>query len=226
MDVWALGLVAVASFGGTWLGLSADAAVPRRAVRVAMRLLGKRHASEGELADGGGSPRRDGSPGGGDSPRKGVAGRRAKASIARDMPTFLDIVTLGLAAGLSFDASIELYCKRFDTTLSSTLWDTLLLWRMGVRSRSDALGQMAERMGVAALTRFTQTVTEALAFGTPLAQTLERQAQVLRDEQKALVEEEIERVPVKMLIPLGTLIVPAMLLAILGPLLGPALSMA
>jgi tight adherence protein C len=40
------------------------------------------------------------------------------------------------------------------------------------------------------------------------------------------VEEEIERVPVKMLIPLGTLIVPAMLLAILGPLLGSALVIA
>ena len=37
------------------------------------------------------------------------------------------------------------------------------------------------------------------------------------------MEEEIERVPVKMLIPMGTLIVPAMLLAILGPLLGSAL---
>ena len=33
-------------------------------------------------------------------------------------------------------------------------------------------------------------------------------------------EEEIEQVPVKMLVPLGTLIVPAMFLAILGPLLG------
>lgn len=40
------------------------------------------------------------------------------------------------------------------------------------------------------------------------------------------MEEEVEKVPVKMLIPLGTLIVPAMLLAILGPLLGPALGLA
>ena len=40
------------------------------------------------------------------------------------------------------------------------------------------------------------------------------------------MEEEIEKVPVKMLIPLGTLIVPAMLLAILGPLVAPALGTA
>ncbi len=38
------------------------------------------------------------------------------------------------------------------------------------------------------------------------------------------VEEQIEKAPVKMLIPLGTLIVPAMLLSILGPLLSTAMA--
>ena len=37
-------------------------------------------------------------------------------------------------------------------------------------------------------------------------------------------EEEIEKAPVKMLVPLGVLVVPAMLLAILGPLLASAAS--
>ena len=80
--------------------------------------------------------------------------------------------------------------------------------------------ELAAELGVAALRRFAGVVGEALAFGSPLAEALERQAQVIRDEQRAQVEAEIERVPVKMLVPLGTLIVPAMFLAILGPLLG------
>jgi tight adherence protein C len=142
------------------------------------------------------------------------------------MPTFLDVVTLGLSAGLSFDASLELYCKRYDTDLSKTMRGTLQLWRIGVKSRAEALEEMARELDVPAMTRFVATVSEALAFGTPLAETLERQAQVIREEQRAQMEEEVEKVPVKMLIPLGTLIVPAMLLAILGPLLGPALGLA
>ena len=64
-----------------------------------------------------------------------------------------------------------------------------------------------------------------MPVGSPLAGVLEHQAESIRAEQQANIEEEIERMPVKMLIPLGTLIVPAMLLAILGPLLGPALGM-
>jgi tight adherence protein C len=142
------------------------------------------------------------------------------------MPTFLDVVTLGLSAGLSFDASLELYCKRYDTDLSKTMRGTLQLWLIGVKSRAEALEEMARELDVPAMTRFVATVSEALAFGTPLAETLERQAQVIREEQRAQMEEEVEKVPVKMLIPLGTLIVPAMLLAILGPLLGPALGLA
>ena len=87
----------------------------------------------------------------------------------------------------------------------------------------EALRLLADELGLAALSRFATVVSEALAFGSPLSEALERQARVIRDEQRAQVEEEIERVPVKMLVPLGTLIVPAMFLAILGPLLGSVL---
>ena len=146
--------------------------------------------------------------------------------VSKEMAGFLDMLTLGLGAGLSFDSSLDLYCKRCDTELSKLLWDCMLQWQMGVKSRQDALEVMADELKVQSVTRFVSTVSEALAFGSPLSATLERQAKVIRHEQRALIEEEIERVPIKMLIPLGTLIVPAMLLAILGPLLGPAIGMA
>lgn len=139
------------------------------------------------------------------------------------LPILLDVLTLGLSAGLSFDASLELYCSRYTGELSSALSEAMVSWRIGAATRSEALSQLAKRLDVAALGRFSAAVTEALAFGSPLADVLEHQAQAIRDEHRSHVEEAIEKVPVKMLIPLGTLIVPAMLLAILGPLMGPAL---
>ncbi|MDO4797313.1 MAG: type II secretion system F family protein [Coriobacteriales bacterium] len=152
--------------------------------------------------------------------------KRVRAEVMRDMPLFLDIVTLGVSAGLSFDSSLDLYCDRYQTPLADLMSQAMLSWRLGTCGRAQALEDLARRTNTPVLMRFASTVSEALAFGTPLADALSRQAQVIRDEQRAQVEEEIERVPVKMLIPLGTLIVPAMLLAILGPLLGPALQMA
>ena len=138
----------------------------------------------------------------------------------RDMPAMMDIVTLGLSSGLSFDSSLDLYCQRSKTALSSAFGEAMLSWRMGITGRDEALRSLAEDLDVAALRRFAGAVSQALAFGSPLSTVLEQQAQAIREEQRSELEAEIERAPVKMLIPLGTLIVPAMLLSILGPLLG------
>lgn len=153
---------------------------------------------------------------------QGVRRTRRERAL-RELPTMLDVVTLGLSSGLSFDASLELYCQRYETTLSSAFSESMLSWRMGIRGRDEELQGLAEALDVMALRRFASAVSQALAFGSPLATVLEQQAQAIRDEQRAEMEAEIERVPVKMLIPLGTLIVPAMLLSILGPLLGSSL---
>lgn len=150
----------------------------------------------------------------------------SRASSLRDLPEMLDILTLGLAAGLSFDASLELYCQRSTTELAGLLSQSMDQWRMGIATRDEALHELAEKLELAALKRFSDAVSQALAFGSPLAAVLEQQSQAIRDEQRSQVEEQIEKVPVKMLIPLGTLIVPAMLLAILGPLLGAAVVLA
>lgn len=141
------------------------------------------------------------------------------------LPEMLDILTLGLAAGLSFDASLELYCERSSTGLSQAFREALDSWRMGVTTRDEALRALADDLDLAALKRFSDAVSQALAFGSPLAVVLEQQAQAIRDEQRSQVEEQIEKAPVKMLLPLSTLIVPAMLLAILGPLLGGSLAL-
>lgn len=148
---------------------------------------------------------------------------RRRAACLRELPGLIDVLTLGLMAGLSFDASLELYLARYDTELSAAFGEAMTSWRMGVAGRGEALEGLAEQMGVAALGSFASIVSQALEFGSPLAEALEAQAQVIRDEQRSELEEEIERVPVKMLVPLGTLIVPAMLLAILGPLLSSSL---
>lgn len=147
-----------------------------------------------------------------------------RSACLREMPTLIDVLTLGLSAGLSFDASLSLYCDRYQTELSQAFSEAMLSWRMGVTSREEALEAMAYELGVDALARFATVVGESLDFGSPLASALEVQAKAIRDEQRAQVEEEIEKAPVKMLVPLGVLVVPAMLLAILGPLLASAAS--
>ena len=154
--------------------------------------------------------------------REGSA--RVTRACERQMPEFLDILGLGLSASLSFDASLALFCDRRDCELSREIRAAMFSWQMGMEGRSEALSSLSTRLGSPSFEGFCSAATEALSFGAPLAQTLERQAASIRQEQRSRVQERIEKVPVKMLVPLGTLVVPAMLLAILGPLLSAALA--
>lgn len=154
--------------------------------------------------------------------REGSA--RVTRACERQMPEFLDILGLGLSAGLSFDASLALFCDRRDCELSREIRAAMISWQMGMEGRSEALSSLSARLGSPSFEGFCSAATEALSFGAPLAQTLEHQAVSIRQEQRSRVQERIEKVPVKMLVPLGTIVVPAMLLAILGPLLSAALA--
>ena len=148
-------------------------------------------------------------------PRQGAA----RAVGLADVSEMIDVVRLGLTAGLSFDAALELYSEQRACALAGYMRRARLCWQMGVCSREEALSEVARATGVRALESFAIAVAQALALGAPLAETLEGQTREIRSVHRAEVEREIERVPVKLLIPTGTLILPALLLSIVGPLL-------
>lgn len=144
---------------------------------------------------------------------------QVQARCLDELSELIDVVALGLAAGVSFDAALQIYCTRYDTMLSEYLGDALRSWKLGMSTRKEALVGLANRLDVPAFSMFVDTVTESLEFGAPLAAALTSQAESVRGARRAAVQEQIEKAPVKMLVPTGTLVLPAMLLAILGPLL-------
>ena len=127
-----------------------------------------------------------------------------------DVSEMIDVVRLGLSAGLSFDASLAIYCENRGTALASRMARARLSWQMGVGSREDELLAAAEDLGVRALESFAMAVGRALALGAPLSDTLAAQGRECRAAHRA---------PVKLLVPTATLILPALLLSIVGPLL-------
>lgn len=140
-----------------------------------------------------------------------------------ELPDLIDIVSLAMSAGVSFDAALDLYCSRVKTSMSADFDKALKSWRLGMVTREEALKELAGRYPFEGMRRFCDTVVESLRFGSPLVAVLEEQSRAMRAEHQSYVQEKIERAPVKMLVPIGVLILPAMLLAILGPLMASAL---
>lgn len=147
------------------------------------------------------------------------AGTGAPDVTLAEASEMIDVINLGLSAGLSFDASLELYCGSRQTPLARGMARALLAWRIGIGSREEELTRAARLLDLRALESFAIAVTQALALGAPLVDTLAAQSREMRAAHRAEVERQIERTPVKLLIPTGTLILPALLLSIVGPLM-------
>lgn len=152
---------------------------------------------------------------------KGAIGAGGPAQVSLgEVSEMIDVVRLGLSAGLSFDAALEIFCANRRSVLAVRLERACMAWQVGVGTREAELLAAARDLDVRALETFAITVGQALALGAPLTETLAAQSREIRAAHRAAVEREIERAPVKLLIPTGTLILPALLLSILGPLLG------
>ncbi len=142
-----------------------------------------------------------------------------KAVSLGEASEMIDLICLGLSAGLSFDASLSLYCRERNSRLARRMEQACMSWQIGMQTREEALMDVAADLELRALESFATAVTQALTLGAPLASTLSAQSAECRAAHRAEVERNIERAPVKILIPTGTLILPALLLSIIGPLL-------
>lgn len=152
--------------------------------------------------------------------------KTARCGCARvdsgEVAEMIDIVNLGLSAGLSFDAALELYCGGKQGVLPRDLARAELMWRVGARTREEALEEVARRHGLRALEAFASSVVQSIALGAPLTDALSSRSSELRAERRAEVERSIERAPVRLLIPTATLVLPALLISIMGPLMAAA----
>ena len=138
---------------------------------------------------------------------------------ARDLPDMIDILTLGLQAGLSFDAALGAYIEHFKTPLAIELEHAQHRYQLGMCSRRQALQQICDRVPDDSVMRFVAVVNEALALGSPLLSTFGTLSFELRRYQKLKLEERIARAPVKLLVPLGLCVLPAVLILLMGPVL-------
>lgn len=145
--------------------------------------------------------------------------RKLRVACDGQLDTMADIVAMGVRSGLSFDASLDLYCDKFDNELSNQLRRARLEWASGLASRERAFDALSDRVQSKALRRFSETAVQAIHHGSPLADMLARFSDEIRRSRHASIEQQIAKAPVKLLVPTGTCILPAMLILIMGPVL-------
>ncbi|MDR1013580.1 MAG: type II secretion system F family protein [Coriobacteriales bacterium] len=143
---------------------------------------------------------------------------RRALSFERDLPALLEVVALGMQAGMGFEQAFALYTERFETPLARCCQESLRVWQRGLKGRDEGMRELAERVGTPSFQHFCSSVLRALRFGAPMTQLLLDLAQEARKEYRAKRQELVAKAPVKMLLPTGVLVLPAMLLLVMGPI--------
>lgn len=141
------------------------------------------------------------------------------ADMERHLSEMLEVVVLGLQSGLSFERSFALYPHYFNSELGRSMSRVASRWDMGLMSREEALRELEREYDSALLTRVVESMVRSLRFGTSIAKSLEASAVEARAVNRARLEEQVAKVAVKMMLPVGVLILPAMLLLVLGPVM-------
>ena len=147
------------------------------------------------------------------------AGALRDKELEATLSQTLEVICLGLRAGLSFDHALALYCKSFSSTLAQELKQSMDIWQAGIVSREQALRNLANSYESNIFNRVVDNIVRSLRFGSPLADSLEVLAVEARSAHSARVQEEVMKAPVKMMVPVGALILPSMLILVLGPVL-------
>jgi tight adherence protein C len=136
--------------------------------------------------------------------------------MRRDLPDALDMLTISVEAGQSFDAALSEVARNTQGPLAAEFFRVLQEMQLG-KSRSEAIRDLGERADLPEMKSFAGAMVQADAFGIPIANVLRIQAHELRLKRTQRAEEAAQKVPVKILFPLIFCILPVLLIIVVGP---------
>jgi tight adherence protein C len=139
-----------------------------------------------------------------------------KKAIGRALPDLLDMMSICVDAGLGFEAAIQKVAFQSDNELALEMRRVISEIRVGV-SRADALRHLVERTQVTDVASFVAVLVQADRLGIAIRNVLTTQSVQMRVQRRQRAEEEANKAPIKMMIPLAFFIFPAMFAVILGP---------
>jgi tight adherence protein C len=142
--------------------------------------------------------------------------RRRQREISRALPDALDMLSIGVEAGLAFESALLRVADQWSNALTEEFRRAVREMRLGT-ARDEALRNMANRTGVDSLSTFVAVLVQSTRLGVSIADVLNAQAAQMRLERRHRAEEQARYATIRMIFPLVFLIFPAMFVVLLGP---------
>jgi tight adherence protein C len=138
------------------------------------------------------------------------------AQMQKALPDALDLLVISVEAGLGFDSALSQVARNTEGPLANEFARVLQEMQIGL-GRAQALRALGERSTLPDLRSFASAMVQADSFGIPIGQVLRVQSDEMRVKRRQRAEEQAQKVPVKILLPLMACILPCLFIVVIGP---------
>ena len=145
--------------------------------------------------------------------------QKRRRRIFRDLPDLLDILRLAVEAGLDMTSAMKVVLERGQQgPLRDELEEIEREISLG-RTRQEAFRSFADRLAMTEINSFVLALIQADQLGASVGPILRVQSEMARTRRWQLAEALVNKMPMKMLGPLVTLIFPSSFIILFTPLL-------
>lgn len=145
-------------------------------------------------------------------------GAAMRKEISRGLPFLIDLLTLCVEAGLNIQGAFQQAMLRGPAGILRNEIQQMMRDVRAGKSRAASMADWATRLGDRAVARLVGALSHAEASGMNIGPVLRRQADSSRAERFQRAELAAFRAPVKMLLPLITMIFPCTFIVIFFPI--------
>jgi len=139
-----------------------------------------------------------------------------QARMVHALPDVLDQVTVALDAGMSFEGAFARVGASHRGPLGPEIQRTVQDMAVGV-PRREAYTSFADRNEIPDLKRFVKSLIQAEEFGVPISAVVRLQAEEMRDKRRQRAAAVAQTVPLKLLFPMMTTLLPVLFIILLTP---------
>lgn len=141
---------------------------------------------------------------------------KRQEQIQKELPDLLDQIVISIEAGVGFEQALSRAGERNTGPLADEVLRLTQDMTVGL-SRREAYMALADRTSIDDLRNFCRAVVQAEEYGISISSVVRSQAKELRLGRRMRAEAEAQKVPVKILIPLMTCVLPVLFVIVLGP---------
>jgi tight adherence protein C len=138
--------------------------------------------------------------------------------ITRELPQYLDLLTVCVEAGATLTAGVRMIVERAPASPLRSYFETVLREVRAGRPRAQAFVEVARQYGVECLSALASALAHAESSGMSLGNVLRGQAEQRSVERFARAEKLAMQAPVKMLGPLICCIFPCTFIVLAVPI--------